>query len=75
MSQKIQQLENEIKELQLKISVLENILISTVPEWAKDPLKKVGDKGEVPYPFLKTDTYGSYDYYRIIALLVRNQII
>lgn len=72
---KIDQLETRISELEMNNKILENLLIAKVPPWAEKSLEKVKTKGEVPYPFLKHSAYGSYDYYRIIDLLVKNKII
>lgn len=75
MEKRIQELESEIKDLQIKITLLENVLISRVPDWAEESLFVVKSKGEVAYPYIKPGCYGSYDYYRIITLLVKNNLI
>lgn len=72
---KIAELEAKIKDLEFKTDVLESLVIAKVPEWAREPLEIVKEKKEPPYPYLKPGTFGSYDYYRIIALLTRNNII
>lgn len=72
---KIKELEMQIKEMEHKISILENLLLAKVPSWAEESLKEVKNKKEMPFPFVKPDTFGSYDYYRIITLLVKNKII
>lgn len=72
---RINDLEERILELEMNNKILENLLVTKAPDWAELALEKVKHKGEIPYPFIRHSAYGSYDYYRIIDLLVKNEII
>ncbi|MGX4667804.1 hypothetical protein JNUCC74_01045 [Cerasibacillus sp. JNUCC 74] len=73
--EKIERLEKQVRDLEKNVMIMQNILLSRVPEWAVEPLEKVKEKGEVPFPFVKPNVYGSYDYYRLITLLINKKII
>ncbi|WP_176555812.1 hypothetical protein [Virgibacillus ndiopensis] len=51
--------EHKIKELEDKITrlesnkIMENLLVSNIPDWTISPLNKVKAKGIIPYSFKK----------------------
>ncbi|MDT2493401.1 hypothetical protein P7D72_15055 [Enterococcus avium] len=72
---KIIQLENKIKSLELQQKQLIKIVLHSTPEWAQESLKVAKSAGLVELPFMGISSDGCYDFYRIIDLLYRLKLL
>ncbi|MDT0109210.1 hypothetical protein QJV45_01985 [Listeria booriae] len=72
---KLIELENRINVLEFENKILKSIVFSNTPEWAKESLNTAKNKGLLSFPAIKANSTGSYDFYRLLKLLVDNKII
>lgn len=72
---KIKELEEKVKILEFQQKQLISVVLHKSPDWAKDSLKAAETAGLVELPFMGVRSDGSYDFYRIIDLLYKLQLI
>lgn len=68
-------LEKRVSALETEVMILRNLVVSPEPGWFKACKEKLQPLEKIPFPFIRPNSYGSYDYYRIVYLLEANKII
>ncbi|MCO6018283.1 hypothetical protein CKN86_02155 [Carnobacterium divergens] len=75
IDQRLTTLENKIQQLELDNMLLTNLIAKAPPEWVIDSLDRARNSNLIPYPFVGINAQGSLDFYRIIDLLAKKEII
>ena len=75
MTKDLYALEKRVAALETEIMILRGLVVSPEPDWFKSCKEKLDPLEKIPFPFIRPNSQGSYDYYRIIFLLKANKII
>ena len=75
MDGRVKTLEERVTELEIELIILRNLVATPEPDWFQGSKAKLKTLDIMPFPFVRPNASGSYDYYRIIHLMHTNGIM